>query len=412
MTDKSNAFDIVVVGAGLVGALVALLITRQHPQLRIAVIEAADTLTVFDASVFDPRVVALTQTSVSALEGVGIWSKLQAQRVCAYREMDVWDAEGTGRIHFDAQASQQKQLGFIVENSLLVSHLQQAMSYAPNISLLLGEKVEQFTPPTMTGDETFAPTQLTLASGQMIQSLLVLAADGAHSQMRSLAQMATREWDYGHSAIVATITTEKPHGFVARQRFMMDGPLAFLPLQQAARAEQDEFHCSIVWSIETEKAQALMGLSDDAFCAQLTRRSEACLGQVLSIDKRFCIPLRQRHALDYVVPGLALLGDAAHTIHPLAGQGVNIGIKDALALVAELDRALQRGLPVAHMATLRRYQRARKAENLMMMLGMEGFKQLFASDSILLRWLRNEGVRQVDRQSLLKNALVNKVLGG
>ncbi|BFM13157.1 2-octaprenyl-3-methyl-6-methoxy-1,4-benzoquinol hydroxylase [Simiduia litorea] len=412
MPEKTASFDLVIVGAGLVGALVALLLARQQPQLRIAVIEAADRLTDFDASGFDPRVVALTQTSVSALETLGIWSKLQTQRVCAYREMDVWDAEGTGRIHFDAQASQQKQLGFIVENSLLVMHLQQAMSYAPNVVLMLGAKVKNFTPPKMTAEETFSHTQLTLETEQVISGQLVLAADGANSQMRRLAQMATREWDYGHSAIVTTIKTEKPHGFTARQRFMSDGPLAFLPLQQAAKAEQDEFQCSIVWSIETEKAQQLMALSDDAFCAQLTRRSEACLGQVLSIDQRFCIPLRQRHALAYFVPGLVLLGDAAHTIHPLAGQGVNIGIKDALALTDELRRALQRGLPIAHMATLRRYQRARKAENLMMMLGMEGFKQLFASDSILLRWLRNEGVRQVDRQSLLKNALVNKVLGG
>ena len=412
MTEKANCFDIAIVGAGLIGALVALLLTRQQPHLRIVMVEAADKLTEFDETTFDPRVVALTPASVSVLENLGLWNNLRAERVCGYRDMEVWDAEGTGRIAFNAQACQQAHLGFIVENSLLVSHLQRALSYSPNITLLMGQRVEQVVLPMLADDETFAATKLLLNTSKSIDAHLVLGADGAQSKLRSLANMATREWDYGHSAIVTTIRTEKPHGFVARQRFMADGPLAFLPLQKTSQAQDEEFQCSIVWSVKTERSKNLMTLNEQDFCAELSRESEACLGNVVSIDQRFSIPLRQRHAIDYCVPGLALLGDAAHTIHPLAGQGVNIGIQDGLAVVAEISRALARGLPLAHMATLRRYQRARKADNLMMMLGMEGFKQLFASDSILLRWLRNEGVRQLDRQSIVKNALVKKVLKG
>lgn len=403
-------FDVTVVGAGLVGALAALLLARRHPDLRIGVLEAAPALTHYAADQFDPRVVALTAHSVALLQEAGSWNKILAQRACAYAAMDVWDGEGTGSIQFFADDVHQPQLGFIVENSLIVSHLQQALSYLPNVALVLGQQVGQLLLPADDAAETFAETQLMLKSGQKIVSQLVLAADGAHSSLRQLAGLATREWDYGHSAIVTTIRTEKPHGFVARQRFMPDGPLAFLPLQEQAAAKNAEYHCSIVWSVKTEIAEQLMGLNEVDFCAALTRASEAVLGPVEQADARHCIPLRQRHAKDYCRPGLALLGDAAHTIHPLAGQGVNLGLKDVGALLDEIDRAVARGLGLNHMATLRRYQRARKADNLLMMSGMEGFKQLFGSENLLARLTRNVGLNLVNRAGLLKREIIRKAM--
>ncbi|AFU99972.1 UbiH/UbiF/VisC/COQ6 family ubiquinone biosynthesis hydroxylase [Simiduia agarivorans] len=406
-TNRRNA-DIAVVGAGLVGALFALLHARRHPQQQVLLLEAGADTAHFDAGGFDPRVVALTQASVNLLDEAGIWQKVLTARACAYTAMDVWDAEGTGDIQFFADDVHQPQLGFIVENSLLLSHLHQAISYTPNIQLQLNARVKQLLLPAAdaNGDAT-----LLLASGETLRVQLIVAADGARSSLRELAGLATREWDYGHDAIVTTIRTQKPHDFVARQRFMRSGPLAFLPLQASAQAAAQEFHCSIVWSAETPLAKQLMQLGDDEFCDSLTRASEACLGQVVHADKRFAIPLRQRHAVDYIRPGFALIGDAAHTIHPLAGQGVNLGIKDVAALLTELDRASARGLALGHGATLRRYQRARKADNLATMAAMEGFKQLFGADHHLLRWLRNEGLKLANRSGLVKREMIKQAMG-
>lgn len=411
MTDVQKSADLVVVGAGLVGALLALLVARRQPTLSIVVIEAAAQCTQYDAKIFDPRVVALTESSIQLLREVGVWSKIQSARACPFTDMEVWDGEGTGRIHFSAHQINYPQLGFIVENSLIVSHLQQALSYQPNIQLCMAERVQQVLLPSASLDEKFTESVLVLASGKRISGQLIVGADGAHSHIRALANLQTREWSYGHTAIVTTVQFDKPHGFVARQRFTVDGPLALLPLQRSADALPDEKFCSIVWSLRDHKAEALMVLDDEAFRVQLEHAAEGALGNALQVDKRFSIPLRQRHAIDYCAPGLALVGDAAHTVHPLAGQGVNMGLKDVLVFANELDRALARGLPVGHMAMLRRYQRARKADNLTTMAGMEGFKQLFGATSPWLRWLRNEGLRQVAAQSLLKRKIIKRAMG-
>ena len=169
-----------------------------------------------------------------------------------------------------------------------------------------------------------------------------MLADGAHSAVREHFQFATQQWDYGQQAIVTTITTEKPNQQTAWQRFMPSGPLAFLPLNN----DGDLHRCSIVWSQDTAEAEQLMALSDQDFCRQLSRDSEHCLGRVLNIEKRHLIPLRQSHATDYVMPRVALLGDAAHSIHPLAGQGANLGFADAQVLVEEIANAQARGLDV------------------------------------------------------------------
>lgn len=407
-SNQQHQSDITIVGAGLVGALLGLSLARRLPAVSIQVLEASPAATQFQPDQVDPRVVALTENSVTLLQSVGVWERLNAARVSPYTHMDVWDGEGTGRIHFDAALVDRAQLGFIVENSLLVSELQQALSYQPNVQLRFGQRVSQLQLPECGVDDLFGSVQLHLANGERCRTQLMIAADGARSSIRDLAAIDVREWDYGQQGIVTTITTERPHNQVARQRFMATGPLALLPLTTGA---EPGHQCSIVWSADTDKARELMALDDVQFCAALTRASEACLGEITAVDPRFSFPLWQRHALHYCRPGLALVGDAAHAIHPLAGQGVNIGLKDVGALVAEIERALARGLPLGCMATLRRYQRARKADNLLTMAGMEGFKHLFGADSHWLRWLRNEGLRQVDKQPLLKRLLINQAMG-
>ena len=246
-----------------------------------------------------------------------------------------------------------------------------------------------------------------LSNGNEITAALLIAADGAHSKVRELAEFSTREWDYGQQAIITTVRTEQPHEFTAWQRFMHSGPLAFLPLQQ----QGDAHRCSIVWSAEDALATELMALDDDTFCARLTAAFEARLGKVIHCDKRYAIPLRQRHATTYIQPGIALVGDAAHNIHPLAGQGVNLGLLDVIALAQEIERALLRGIPLADYSILRRYQRQRLAGNLGMMSAMEGFKRLFGNRSLAVNWLRNTGMRQLNSVTAIKKIIINTALG-
>jgi 2-octaprenylphenol hydroxylase len=240
-----------------------------------------------------------------------------------------------------------------------------------------------------------------------VRTTLVVGADGANSFVRQTLGFKTREWDYHHHAIVCTVETEKPHQHTAWQRFMTSGPVALLPLT----ANDNAHFCSIVWSVIPQEAERLMQLSDIEFAAALTQATEACLGKVLGSSQRFSFPLRQRHAVDYVQEGVALVADAAHTIHPLAGQGINLGLQDVRVLAEELLRAkaLQQGL--GDMQVLSRYQRRRKTDNLMMMAVMEGFQRLFGQSSLLLRWVRNRGMAEVARHPVLKKQLIKQAMG-
>jgi len=207
---------------------------------------------------------------------------------------------------------------------------------------------------------------------------------------------------------VATVQTSTAHARTAWQRFMPSGPLALLPLDSG---DGDQQFCSIVWSATPDHAQTLMALDDESFCVALAAAFEHRLGAITAVSKRFMFPLRQRHAVDYVAPGIALVGDAAHTIHPLAGQGINLGLLDVIALAQELKHASLRGLSCGDASVLRRYQRMRKGHNLLMMGVMEGFKRLFEQPALPLRWLRNEGLRQVDAKPWLKREIMRQAMG-
>jgi 2-octaprenylphenol hydroxylase len=221
-----------------------------------------------------------------------------------------------------------------------------------------------------------------------------VAADGAQSRVRESLHFATREWDYGHRAIVCTVATELAHQHTAWQRFLPSGPLAFLPLP----VNGERHLCSIVWSVREALAPELLELDEAGFCEALGRAFEWRLGQVL-------------HAVEYVQPRVALVGDAAHTIHPLAGQGINLGLKDVAVLADEILRASRRGRDPGDIGVLRRYQRQRKGENLLMMGAMDAFKFLFEQQALPLRWLRNAGMSGVDRSRLLKQQIMRHAMG-
>ena len=396
-------FDIVIVGGGAVGSAAASLmaqITKKGDKpLKIALVES-QIAPIFDANRVDPRVAAITENTRLIFEQIGIWNRVLDKRACAYKAMNVWDAEGTGRITFDCNQVQQPNLGHIVENSVLVSTLTEHMQQQSNIEIFCPANIEDYQ---LQQDAI----RLTLDNHCVLSAQLLIAADGANSAVRDHFQFATKQWDYGQHAIVTTITTKNPNQLTAWQRFMPTGPLAFLPLNNIG----DDHCCSIVWSQDSAEAQRLMALDDQQFCKALSRASEFCLGEVLGIQKRFLIPLRQSHATDYVMPRVALIGDAAHSIHPLAGQGANLGFSDAQVLAQEIAQAYAREVDLGDLVLLKRYQRRRKPENLATMAAMEGFKRLFGAQNSTLRLIRNYGLSAINGLGAIKNKLIKQAMG-
>jgi 2-octaprenylphenol hydroxylase len=394
--------DLIIVGAGMVGSTLALAL--QQSGLRIMLLDGGPlSVKPFDqAGAFEPRVSALSAASQRILERLNVWPGIAARRASPYGEMQVWDGSGTGQVHFSAASVHAEVLGHIVENRVVQDALLDAL-YDADLGLLPNARLEQLR---RSGDDWL----LTLSDGRELRAPLLIAADGANSAVRRLAGCATREWDYLHHAIVTSVRCAKPHQQTAWQRFTDDGPLAFLPLAGRSSDEAEQW-CSIVWSVTPAEAERLMALDDTAFRYALGKAFEWRLGEVLAADPRHCIPLRQRHAKRYVEPGLALIGDAAHTIHPLAGQGVNLGFLDAAVLAEVLLHALARGENPADMRVLGRYERRRMPHNLAMMAAMEGFERLFQADPLPLRWLRNSGLNLVDGLSEAKALLVRQALG-
>ncbi len=401
---RTRQFDVVIVGGGLAGLGMAAGLVDLP--LRVALIEAGPVVTdwpVLGEGVadYDPRVSAITAASQQWLARLGVWEAIAGSRICHYTDMEVWDAEGTGEVHFEAGEVNADDLGHIVENRLLIAALADKVDSATNIRVFENAPVAALH---YAGGEA----ELELENGDRIQAGLLVAADGANSRIRSWADFKTREWSYDQKALVATVKMAHSHQYTAWQRFLPTGPLAFLPL---AASDAPDRYCSIVWSADTAFADELMAQDDETFRATLAAAFEHRLGEVEAVSRRFCFPLRQRHAVDYIKPGLALVGDAAHSIHPLAGQGINLGFKDADVLQQEIQRALERDEAPGSLAVLERYQRRRKGDNLAVMAAMDGFKRLFGETALPVRWLRNTGMHLVNRAAPVKRQLIRKAMG-
>lgn len=392
--------DLIIVGAGMVGSTLALALEGSGLDILVldaSPLEAAD----FDPQGgFEPRVSALSAASQRIFERLGAWPGMSARRVSPYTDMHVWDGSGTGQIHFSAETVHAEVLGHIVENRVVQDALLETMQRRGGQRLLGAARLERL-------ERMPQGWQLTLDDGRQLNAPLLVAADGANSAVRRLAGCETREWDYLHQAIVTSVRCSEPHQRTAWQRFTDDGPLAFLPLER----DSDQHWCSIVWSVTELEARRLMALDDVAFRAALGRAFEQRLGEVEEVDPRLCIPLRQRHAKRYVQPGLALIGDAAHTIHPLAGQGVNLGLLDAAVLAQVIEAAMARGERPEDIRVLSRFERRRMPHNLAMMAAMEGFERLFQADPLPLRWLRNTGLKAVQALPEAKALFVRQALG-
>jgi 2-octaprenylphenol hydroxylase len=400
----AQKFDVVIIGAGIAGSALAVALAGQGLSLALVEAQSLERKPLPDDTslkTFDARVSALTPNSVRFLEQLGAWSHIAGYRHCPYGHMTVWDAEGTGRIEFDCAELKAPALGYIVENRAIVDGLLLAMDQAHGI--------QRYNPDRLQSCQRCedGSMELLLDSGKTIEASLLVGADGALSRVREMFDFKTREWDYGHHALVCTVQTAEEHQGTAWQRFLPTGPLAFLPLPGTS----DQHYCSIVWSLTDDRAAEVLALDDDAFCTQLSRVFEGNLGGVIGASARAAFPLRQRHAVDYIQPGVALVADAAHTIHPLAGQGINLGLQDVAALAEELLAAHAKGLEPGQLDVLGRYQRRRKGENLLMMAAMDGFKRLFEQKALPLRWLRNAGMRGVAQVGPLKTKLMRQAMG-
>ncbi len=396
-------YDVLIVGGGMVGATLACALGDSP--LRVGLVEARTPqfeLLQNEATPFDPRVSALTQASRNLLANLGVWDLIADYRHCAFRGMHVWDAEGTGEISFTAEDLGQQWLGYIVENSVTETALLRRTREFANIEMIAPAEVQSLDV------EPDGQATITLGSGAQLTARLIVGADGGRSGIRELAGIEVDESDYGQQAIVTTVKVAESHQSIAWQRFLPTGPLAFLPVM--TRAGEDHY-CSIVWSLDTAAVEQYMACDDDEFKLALARAFEYKLGAVESVEQRFSFGLRQRHASTYYRPGLALVGDAAHTIHPLAGQGVNLGLMDAAVLAEEVLRAQARGLAPGEASVLARYERRRRGENLLMLKAVGGFKQLFGQTALPARWLRSSGMSLVNRLAPVKNHLAARAMG-
>ena len=401
---QSGHFPVVIVGAGMVGA--ALACGLQDIGIQCLLLEANELNAQADWSEHDvdPRVSAISLASQNLLTHIGAWPRIQVMgRLQDYQHMYVWDACGTGHIEFKASEQHLPNLGHILENKTITSALHQELQER-GIEVWSKVVLQDISPKTQ------APRQLILADGRVVSADLVVGADGANSKVRQLSGLPTREWDYPHHALVTRVAMAEGHDNTAWQRFTENGILAFLPLRSPEGSDAGS-HCSIVWSQPALPAKALQAMSETDFCAALERAFEGRLGKVLGTDERYVIPLRQRHAKQYIQPGLVLVGDAAHTIHPLAGQGVNLGFLDVAALVQTLDEALSAQQSLGSMNVLEQHQQRRRTDNLRMMALMESFARLFGNQHPLLSMLRNQAMHTMQTLTPLKQHLAQEALG-
>lgn len=393
MTVSTNT-DVAIVGGGAVGAALACALADKG--LTLTLIDAQTPAPYDPKAEVDLRVFALSMASRRILEALGAWQTVTAARLSPYRDMQVWDAGGKGSVHFDSADLGQPELGYIVESSLLQQALWARLKGNPKAQLVHPARAE-----ALALEE--AGATLTLDGGRRLKARLVVAADGAGSATRALAGIEVQQEAYGQRAVVAHVQTELPHQATAWQRFLRTGPVAFLPLADG--------RCSIVWSADEAEAERILKLDDAGFCAALTTASGSRLGTVQGTSRRVAFPLQRLHAKEYVRPRFALAGDAAHALHPLAGQGVNLGLLDAAALAEVIGDALHKGRDIGDLGVLRRYERWRKGENLAMIFALDAFKRLFSDENAAISMARNAGLRAVERFTPVKHAFVRRAMG-
>lgn len=393
-------FDIVVVGGAMAGAGLAALLAAdpKTASLRIALVEPKPATPPAAGDPLDLRVSALSRASQRLLERTGAWPAVVARGAAGYQRMVIWeermDPAGPGALVFDAAELGEPDLGHIAENRAVQAALTERAVAAGVVLLRAGFTTLEAAPDSI---------RIALADGREYRAALVVGADGAESAVRAQAGIGVRGWDYEQRAVVAHLRPERGHRDTAWQRFLDTGPLALLPLADG--------RVSLVWSTLPALAEELVACDEAQFAARVTEASAGVLGRFEPTGPRASFPLRLLHARQYAAHRVALVGDAAHTVHPLAGQGINLAFLDAAALVDVLGAAVESGDDPGELAVLRRYERWRKAEALPAIVLLDGIKRLFFGGNPLQSRLRRGVLELTQSLSPLKRVLMQRALG-
>ncbi|HEB77880.1 MAG TPA: 2-octaprenyl-3-methyl-6-methoxy-1,4-benzoquinol hydroxylase [Methylothermaceae bacterium] len=388
----TDSYDIIIVGGGMVGATLAC--SLGNTSLRVAVIEGQPPKAFAPGQPLDLRVSAISIASRRILEGVGAWNAIASMRLCPFRRMKVW--EMTDGTEFRSRDVKYPELGYIIENRLIQLALLARLKDFDNVALLCPARPKAI-------NYRHEGSEIVLDSGEVLETRLLVAADGGRSQARQAAGIGVTAWDYEQSALVLTVETAYGQQDITWQRFTPDGPQAFLPLPGP--------HASLVWYQRPEEVRRLQSLSNGELLNALYEAFPRELGDVVQILDRGSFPLRRQHAQRYVKEGVALIGDAAHTIHPLAGQGVNIGLLDAAALAQVLVNAHREGKDIGSLKVLREYESMRRRDNLTMMTAMDLFYRVFGTASLPLKLLRNLGLSLAQQLYPARLAVMRYAMG-
>ncbi|TQV89184.1 UbiH/UbiF/VisC/COQ6 family ubiquinone biosynthesis hydroxylase [Aliikangiella coralliicola] len=407
-----SKFDIVIVGGGMVGLAMAAALADST--FKVAVVEKNDFESIaaekllsnlpVSSQAFDLRVSAISPANQELLTALNCWQNIPESRLADYQSMHVWDGDGTGKITFNAAEIAAPKLGTIVENQVLRAAIYQQLANKSNVTLIENAEINFIS----TSQQQ---VEISLTNSHLLVAKLLIGADGAFSQVREKLDIAISEMPYRQTAFVANVAVEKTHQNIAWQRFTPTGPIAFLPLPEPNL-------CSIVWSIDdnhncdnNNSSNHLKQLTPQEFADKLASQFEFKLGRVTAVSEFRGFPLIKRHAQSYLRDRCALIGDAAHTIHPLAGQGVNLGFQDVACLSQLLIDLHDKGRDIGLKANLRIFERERKAENSLMQEAMSGFKWLFGQQNMPITLLRNFSLSAVDRSNLLKQVITRRAMG-
>lgn len=385
-----TSYDVIIVGGGMVGLALAALLTQNH--FSVAVIEAREFI--YNDNQLPIRVSSIHATSKKLFDYIGAWSLLEktASRV---RELMIWDHTQRAHLHFDSATINEPQVSWIIENSVIINALRQ----------VLHGHIDLFCPSFVTDTvRIHNHIQFTLNNGAVISGEVIVGADGAHSKIRDQMPIQLQVSSYQQKAIVGVIETQQPHNHVAYQKFLTTGPVALLPLTHP-------HHTSLVWSADDEISDALMKKTQHEFNQALISALDFKLGKLTLLTERHQFSLTMRHASDYVSQHYAVVGDAAHTIHPLAGLGVNLGLMDAACLAQTLIDARAHQKSLGDLRVLRRYTRWRKANNQIIMSAMRALKEIFAANNSACNAIRSAGVNILNQNELLKTVLMRIAMG-